>query len=263
MATLRERYGEWAVVTGASAGIGTAFARALASEGVSCVLTARRTDRLEALATELRDTHGVQALVEAVDLGVPGGAEQLLGAIAHLPIGILVNNAGFGGAGRFDKLDAGRLQSMVHLNCVVPVVLTRALLPAMLQRGRGAMIVVGSIAGRQPLPLHGVYSATKAFDRFLGESLWAEMQGTGVDVLVLEPGATETEFQAAAGELAHEGEPPEQVVAVALAALGRQPSVISGWFNWLRAQSARFVPDSIVLRLAHQVTSAWTPEEMR
>jgi len=122
---------------------------------------------------------------------------------------------------------------------------------------------VGSIAGRQPLPLHGVYSATKAFDRFLGESLWAEMQGTGVDVLVLEPGATETEFQAAAGELAHEGEPPEQVIAVALAALGRQPSVISGWFNWLRAQSARFVPDAMVLRLAHQVTSAWTPTEMR
>jgi short-subunit dehydrogenase len=263
MATLRERYGEWAVVTGASAGIGAAFARALAHEGVSCVLTARRTDRLEALATELRHVHGVQTLVEAVDLGVPGGAEQLLGAIAHLPVGILVNNAGFGGAGRFDKLDAGRLQSMVQLNCVVPVVLTRALLPGMLERGRGAMIIVGSIAGRQPLPLHGVYSATKAFDRFLGESLWAEMQGTGVDVLVLEPGATETEFQAVAGELAHDGESPEQVVAVALAALGRQPSVISGWFNWLRAQSARFVPDSIVLRLAHQVTSAWTPTEMR
>src|SRR5262249_57205564 len=114
-------------------------------------------------------------------------------------------------------------------------------------RGRGAMIVVGSIAGRQPLPLHGVYSATKAFDRFLGESLWAEMQGTGVDVLVLEPGATETEFQAAAGELAHDGEPPEQVVALPLAALGRQPSGSSACFNWLRSQSTPSHPDSIVL----------------
>ncbi len=263
MTTLRERYGDWAVVTGASAGIGTAFARSLARDGVSCVLTARRADRLQALAQELQGTYGVQTLVEAVDLAEPGGAEQLIAAVAHLSIAILVNNAGFGGAGRFDKLDAGRLQAMVHLNCVAPVVLTRGLLPAMVQRGRGAVIVVGSVAGRQPLPLHGVYAATKAFDRFLGESLWAEMQGTGVDVLVLEPGATATEFQAVAGELAHGGEPPEQVVAVALAALGRQPSVISGWLNWLRAQSTRFVPDSLVLRLAQQVTSAWTPAEMR
>ena len=104
---LRERYGEWALVTGASAGIGAAFARAFAREGLSCVLTARREDRLRELAAELESRHGVKTRVLGVDLAAPGGAEQLLRGVADLEIAVLVNNAGFGGAGRFDKLAAG------------------------------------------------------------------------------------------------------------------------------------------------------------
>jgi short-subunit dehydrogenase len=222
----RERYGEWALVTGASAGIGAAFARALAADGVSCVLAARREDRLRELAAELESRHGVKTRVVGVDLGAPGGAEELLRAVGDLEIAILVNNAGVGGAGRFDKLDPVRVRQMVELNCTTPVVLTRALLPPMVERGRGAVVMVGSVAGSQPLPLHGLYAATKVFDNFLGEALWAEFRGTGVDCLALLPGPTETEFQTAAGELPHAGEPPEQVVATALDALGRQPSVI-------------------------------------
>jgi len=108
-----------------------------------------------------------------------------------------------------------------------------------------------------------VYSATKAFDLFLGEALWAELRGTGVDVLVIEPGPTETEFQAAAGELEHPGEPPERVVEVALDALGQQPSVISGWFNWLRVSLERALPRSVVVLLAGSVMSSYTRPEMR
>ncbi len=261
---LAERYGEWALVTGASAGIGAEFARALAKEGCSIVLTARREERLRSLADELEKNCNVATRVVAVDLAQVGGAEQLAEGVQDLEIGVLVNNAGFGYAGRFEKLEVDRLRQQIELNCVAPVVLTRALLPPMTSRGRGAVIITGSVAGRQPLPLHGVYSATKAFDLFLGESLWVETRNSGVDVLVVEPGSTDTEFQEMAGETSHGGESPARVVKVALEALGDQSSVISGWFNWLRANLAtRLGPRDFVVSLARQIIERQTPEEMR
>lgn len=261
---MRERYGEWALVTGASAGIGAEFARALARQGLSCVLTARREDRLKELAQELESAHGVATRVVAADLSQPEGARQLLDALGELEIDVLVNNAGLGYAGRFDGQDTARLADMVRVNCLAPVELTSRLLPAMRERGSGAVIFTGSVAGRQPLPLHALYSATKAFDNYLGEALWMELRGTGVDVLVLEPGATETEFQQVAGEIAHPGEPPARVVEAALEALGSQPSVVSGWFNWLRANLAtRLGSRPLVLHVAHQVMAEQTPPELR
>ena len=262
--SLRERYGDWAVVTGASAGIGAEFARALAREGISCVLAARREERMRALADELEKEHGVQTRVVGVDLSEPGGAGELADAVADLPIAIVVNNAGYGLAGRFSELDGERMRRMVTLNCAAPVVLTHRLLPGMLERGRGAVIVVGSIAGSQPLPLHAVYGATKAFDAHFGESLWGELQGTGVDVLVLEPGSTESEFHDRAGELPHAGQPASEVVATALDALGQQPTVVAGWFNWARAAAARrLLPRSTQALVARQVIESQTREELR
>ncbi len=262
-APLPERYGEWALITGASSGIGAEFARALAREGMSCVLTARREDRLQALAGELEKAHKVSTRVVAADLAEPQGADQLASAIQDIEIGVLVNNAGFGYAGRFDKQETQRLQTMIQLNCVAPVVLTSHLLSGMRARRRGAIVITGSVAGRQPLPWHGVYSATKAFDLFFGESLWGELQGTGIDVVVLEPGLTRTEFQEVAGETAHAGESPAKVVKVALDALGQQPSVVSGWFNWLRASLVRLVPRSLTTLIAGQVVAQRIPAEMR
>ncbi len=261
---LGERYGEWALVTGASAGIGAEFARALAREGCSIVLSARREDRLRALADELEKSHHVATRVVVADLAAPEGPAQLVEAVKDLEIGVLVNNAGFGYAGRFDKLDSERLRQQIQVNCTAPVLLTHALVPPMRERGRGAVIITGSVAGRQPLPLHGVYSATKAFDLFFGEALWAELRSFGIDVLVVEPGATDTEFQEVAGETSHPGELPAQVVQVALEALGHQPSVVSGWFNWLRAHLAtRLGPRDFVVSVAHQVMERQTPVEMR
>lgn len=261
----REKYGEWALVTGASAGIGLEFARALAREGLSVVVTARRAERLNALVAELRDNFHVDTRVVTADLAAVDGADRIADAVADLPIGFLVNNAGFGYPGRFDKLATDRLREMVIVNCVAPVVLTSRILPAMVKRGRGAVIVVGSIAGRQPLPLHAVYSATKGFDLLFGEGLWGELRGTGVDALVLEPGATRTEFQAVAGESvgADYGEPAENVVRVAFDALGRHPSVISGWFNWVRANATRLVPRSTAAIIARRVVEGNTPAELR
>jgi len=259
--SLRQRYGEWALVTGASSGIGAAFARAFAREGISCVLTARREDRLRSLADELEKHHQVATRVVVVDLGVRDGADHLAEAVSDLEIGILVNNAGFGCAGRFEKQDRERMRAMVELNCMAPALLTASLLPGMCERGRGALIMVGSIAGSQPLPLHALYSGSKAFANILGESLWGELQGSGVDCLAVLPGTTETEFQAVSGELPHAGESAESVVAKSLDALGRKPSLIPGLFNWLRGNAAiRLLPRSVLALAARIVMSHRVPQ---
>jgi short-subunit dehydrogenase len=263
-APLRERYGDWALVTGASAGIGAEFARAFARDGLSVVLTARRADKLRELAAELEKTYHVATRVVAADLADAAGPGRVADAVADLEIAVLVNNAGFGASGRFEKLAPERLREMVQLNCLAPVLLTHRLLPAMRARGRGAIVITGSIAGRQGLPLHGVYSATKAFDLLFGESLAVELEDQGIDVLVLEPGSTETEFQQVANETPHPGESAAEVVAAALEALGRHHTVVSGWFNWLRANAAgRLAPRRLVTSVAEELMAAQTPEHLR
>ncbi len=263
--SLFERYGGgFALVTGASAGIGVEFARAFARDGFSLVLAARRGAKLASLADELAKQHNVEVRVVACDLATPEGIRACVAATDGIDLAILVNNAGVGYQGRFERQTPERVLSMVQLNCAAPVALTAALLPRLRARGRGAVIITGSTAGWQPLPLHAVYAATKAFDNLLAEGLWGELRGSGIDVLALEPGPTETEFQTAAGELTHPGEPADKVVRVGLRALGRQPSVVSGVFNWLRANfAARLLPRSLVALVAKQVMEQQTPESMR
>ncbi|MDX1649583.1 MAG: SDR family oxidoreductase [Myxococcota bacterium] len=259
---LRERYGEWALVTGASAGIGTAFARRLAREGLSCVLVARREERLRGLAEELEKQHGVSTRVVGADLATEEGWRAVLEAVRDLEIAVLVNNAGVGYAGRLDGQEQDRLVDMVRLNCEAPVALTAELLPKMRGRGRGAVVMVGSVAGCQPLPLHALYGATKAFDNHLGEALWAELREHGVDVVALLPGPTDTEFFAQAGETRETGQPPEEVVDTALRSLGHKPQAIAGAFNWLRANVAyRLLPRSVLALVAKQVIAQQTPPE--
>lgn len=262
--SLRDRYGEgYAVITGASSGIGAEFARACARDGMNVVLAARRMDRLTELAEELA-THNVSTGVVPCDLSTRRGVETLLGALEGLDVAVLINNAGVGYGGRFSKQDPERLDAMVQLNCAAPVALTAALLPRLIERGRGALVFTGSVAGSQPLGLHALYSATKTFDNFLAEALWAELRGSGVDCVVLQPGSTETEFQAVAEELPHTGESAEKVVRVALRALGRQPSVVSGVSNWLRANAAfRLLPRSVLSLVAKDVMEKQTPGPMR
>ena len=256
--SLRERYGDWAVITGASSGIGAEFARAFAGDGVSLVLAARRADKLDQLAQELRESSGVRVRCVPCDLATDAGVRTLLAAQAELEIAVLINNAGAGYVGRFHEQDAARLSAMVQLNCAAPVALTAALLPKLVARKRGAVIFTGSVSGSQPLPLHALYSATQVFDNFLGESLWGELQGTGVDVLSLLPGSTDTEFASAADELPHHGASPADVVRDALRALGHQPSVINGWFNWLRANAGmRLLPRSVLALTAKGVIAKW------
>lgn len=264
---LKDRYGDWALVTGASSGIGREFARQLAREGIAVVVTARRKDRLEELATELRNTHGVEVRVVAADLACEAGQQSLIDAVADLPIGILVNNAGFGLAGRSSVLPPAKLREMIELNCHAPVAVTRAVVPPMVQRTRGAVIVVGSVAGRQAVPLFGVYAATKAFDLLYGESLWAELRDHDIDVLTLLPGPVATEFEHTAGEKRLDprlDEQPEACVEKALQALGHQPVLVSGtWATWFVANLNRVLPRWLMTLLVAQVYERQVPAERR
>jgi len=263
----RERFAGAALVTGASAGIGEAFARALAARGMDLVVVARRRDRLVALANELATAHRVRVEPIAHDLGRPDVHRSLPAAVAEvgLDVGLLVNNAGFGSYGRFVDSDIDDQARMVDLNCRVPVVLSRAFLPGMLARGAGAIVLVASIAGYQPTPLLATYGASKAFDLMFGEALWAELRGEGIAVLALSPGSTPTEFQHVAGT--ERLRPPgltttaAQVVETALDALGKKPSVVPGVANALLVAGSRFAPRKWVAMLSHRANRRGGAEE--
>ena len=262
--SLVPRYGDWALVTGASSGIGVSLAREIARDGMNVVLSARRAERLKTLAADLEKDYGIETRVVAADLSERSGQAELIAGVDDLEIGLLVNNAGLGYSGRFDLLDAEQLRSLVTVNCEAPVVLTHAFVQGMRERGRGGILFTGSIAGRQPLPLHAVYAATKAFDLFLGEALWGELRASNIDVVVLEPGSTETEFKEVAGEIAHSGHDPDDVARQGIAALGQQPSIIVGWFNWIQSNVAsRLLTRPVAVHIAHSYMAAQTPEDLR
>ncbi len=186
-----------ALVTGASAGIGERFAHHLAERGVELVLVARRRDRLEALASRLP----VDVEVVVADLSHPDDLAAVSAQVADLdrPVDLLVNNAGFGAYGPVTEQDPTIVQQLLDVNVTAVVQLTRAALPQLLVRGRGGVINVGSTAAYRPGPYSAVYGASKAFVRSFTEAVYEEVRGSGVHVLLLAPGFTATEFQAAAG----------------------------------------------------------------
>ena len=189
-----------ALVTGASGGIGAELARELARHGHDLVLAARSLAPMERLAEELRAA-GAAATVIAADLAQPGAAADLAQDIASrgLVVDVLVNNAGLGAAGRFDRIDPARLGEVLQVNILALTELTRLLLPAMIARRRGRILLVASVAGFQPGPGMAAYFASKAYVLSLGEALAYELRGTGVGVTTLCPGATATNFFAVAG----------------------------------------------------------------
>ncbi|HEX6144601.1 MAG TPA: SDR family oxidoreductase [Geminicoccaceae bacterium] len=195
------RASETVLVTGASAGIGAELARCFARDGAGLVLVARRADRLRALADELRTRHRTEVTVLPADLAEQGAGQRIAADLAERGIGIdvLVNNAGFGGRGRLVELDPARQLDMVQVNVAALVDLSLRLLPAMVARGRGGILNVGSQAGFLPGPRMAVYYATKAFVLSFTEALAEELRGTGVTATVLAPGPVATEFADIAG----------------------------------------------------------------
>jgi len=186
---------EVALVTGASSGIGAEFAKQLSRRGYELILVARRTERMQRLASELSG----RADVVACDLA--NDAAGLAGKVAELglEVDLLVNNAGFGTHGRFVDIDPVRDAELVRVNCEALLTLTHAFLPGMISRRRGGVITVASTAGMQPIPFEVSYAASKAFARSFSEALSAELRGTGVKALCVNPGPVPTEWQEVAG----------------------------------------------------------------
>ena len=247
-----------ALVTGASSGLGEEFARLFAADGVDLVLVARRRDRLEALAGELRAARKISVHVVAADLSVPEEVERVIREVQALPLEIefLVNNAGLGNVGPFAESALEKQMVMVDVNVRALVRLTHAFLPGMLARKRGRILDIGSTAGLQPGPFGAVYYATKAFVNSFTEALSHELKGTGVTATVSLPGATSTEFASVAGS----GNTPlfrsgvmssAEVAGAAYRAMNRgTPFVVHGFMNKMLAFSVRLGPRSVVRSIA-------------
>jgi len=237
----------WALVTGASSGIGAEFARQLAARGMHLVLTARREDRLRELAEELHRRYGAKCEVIPLDLAAPDGAAQLWAAVqaqGH-DIEVLVNNAGFTVVTEIEDVPLDRMLEMVRVNVAAVTELTYRALPQMLKRRSGAVINVSSLTGFQPVAYMAVYAASKAYSLHFSESLWAEARDHGVHVMAVCPGTTRTELFALAGVPdwlnRRRSQSPEQVVKSALRALRkRRPVSVPGFRNWLLTLFGRF-----------------------
>jgi len=255
-AEMNQWRGKWALVTGASAGIGMALARELSAGGTNLVLTARRRDRLTGLAGELSAKHDVRTLVCVADLAKPEAPREIFTFTEdrHISVNLLVNNAGFGAYGEFRKAKVERLIEMVQVNVSAVVHLTHLYLPGMIARRGGDILILASTAAFQAVPYITTYAATKSFDLQFAEGLAEEMRPYGIRVCALCPGSTESEFLEVSGQRHDKGRPQEtakKVARVGLAALAAgKTSVISGFTNWLGAETVRFVPRRMVTRIA-------------
>lgn len=246
----------WGLITGASAGIGEAYARAFAQEGMNLILVARREDRLQKLAQELRNSFETNVIVKAVDLLSVGQPDNLIQELTQFgpPVDLLVNNAGFGVWTKCETTDPAQVDAMLRLNILVLTQLTYAFLPQMLSRGAGTIINVASRAAFQPVPFMPAYAASKAYALSFSEALWAETKGRGVHVMAICPGVVKTEFL----DLAHMPKrfamaalSCDDVVQATLRGLRRkQPTVVVGLIPKLMALLPRILPRTFVARMA-------------
>lgn len=255
--------GKWALVTGASAGIGAALADELAAGGTNLVLTARRKDRLDALAQRLVATYKIQTLVFPADLANPAAPEKIFAFTRDkgIEIDLLINNAGFGKYGEFHSVKKETLLDMVQVNCSAVVHLTHLFVQGMVARRRGDILILASTASFQAVPYISTYAATKAFDLLFAEGLAEELKPCGIRVCALCPGSTESEFHVVAGQdkFIHRAETAQKVARTGLKALAAGKSyVISGLGNYLGAHGERLVPRRFVTRTA---TRMFKPKE--
>lgn len=244
----------WALVTGASSGIGAEFARQLAARGMHLVLVARRKPMMEELAGELDTRHGTKCEIIASDLSEPAAGQRIFEQIISrgIDVEVLVNNAGFGFVGVVDDVDIQHMMRMIDLNISSATDLIYRILPGMLERKRGAIINVSSLAAFQPVAYMSVYAATKAYLLHLSEALWAEVKERGVTIMALCPGTTETDFFDVAGISGwlkkHRAQTPAQVVKAALTALDKgKQYVVPGWKNYLMSLGVRLARRKMIV----------------
>ncbi len=251
--------GKTALITGASSGIGQAFAHLLAKKGMNLVLVARSESKLKMLASELEHQYDIQAEVITADLSTEKAGLYIYEQTQkkHLVVNMLINNAGFSTNGNFEKISPVQDHQQVMLNVLSVVDLTHAFIPGMLAKGEGAIINVGSTTSFYPLAYQAVYAASKAFVLYFSEALWAEYQGRGIKVLALCPGATDTEFfQTMGRDVKLKKHTPQEVVRIALSALDKNRHyVIPGFRNNFESRFLpRLLPRAWVAKLVGNVS---------
>jgi len=267
-ASLQERYGSWVVVTGASSGIGEAYARHFASEGLDVVVVARRIDRLKALGFELEAAHGVEIRPVQADLSTTTGVDSLVTAISELDVAIVVSNAGSTDPGAFLARTPAERHQAVHLNVLTAVDLAHALGSRLVTRGRGAMIFTGSTSAFSPVSFMATYAASKAFVGSFAQALHDEWKASGIDVLVSHPGPTRTDMVNMDG-IDFSGMPvvwmtPDQVVAQTLKALGKKSEVIPGMPNrFQRFMFTRLMPRRMARFIWRDMMKRVTADELQ
>jgi short-subunit dehydrogenase len=255
--------GQWALITGASSGLGVDFARELAGRGCNLVLVARREERLREVATGLIANHGIEVETVAMDLATRRGPHDLHDRLtaAGREIPILVNNAGFGVYGDYLDIPLDREVALIDLDVVTVVQLTKLFARDMVRRGHGRILQVASVAAYQATPTYAVYAAAKAFVLLFGEAVGHELRGTGVTCTVVSPGVTATEFLSVAGQ-----QPtlyqrlfmkrPGQVARIAVRAMLRgRRTIVTGWANTLMAWSIRLFPRRLATATAGMLMS--------
>lgn len=250
--------GKWALVTGASSGIGTAIAAELAAGGANLVITARRRERLAELAARLKHDHKVSTEICVADLEQTSASDEIFAFVRDcgIEIELLVNNAGFGAYGEFAHSDVRRQRAMVQVNVAAVLQLTHLFLQPMIARRSGDILILASTAAFQPVPYISTYAATKAFDLFFAQGLAEEVRDLGIRVCALCPGSTTSEFHEVAGQtrvtaMNRRRETPEKVAHVGLKALAEGKSmVISGAKNLLGVEFQRLAPRRFVTKTA-------------
>lgn len=250
MAKKKEIRGKTALVTGASGGLGADFARELAREGANLILVARREERLNAIAAEIKQEFGVEADVIPMDLTQFGSPQALYDRLkaGNKAVDVLVNNAGYGLFGRFTELSWENQKQMLELDIIALTHLTRLFVPDMVARKFGAVLQVASIGAYQPSPTYAAYSAAKSYVLLFSEALDHELHGTGVNVTTVSPGVTATEFLKVAGQKPTlyqrmvKMQSPEVARQGIRALLHQRRSVVVGFFNAFSALLMRFTP---------------------
>lgn len=266
-AQFRARYGPWAVVTGASDGIGRATALRLAASGVHVVLVARRAALLHDLAGRIAFEHGVETHAVPADLGTADGVDAVHAATADLDVGLLVAAAGFGTGGPFLDAALADEQQMLAVNCAAVLVTTLHHARRLAARGRGGIVLFGSLVGRQGSPYAAHYAATKAYVQALGEGLHQELAPHHVDVLVSAPGPVHSGFADRAGMRMGAAVSADRVAAGTLDALGRRTVVVPGTLSkaltWSLAPLPRRARSTAMSRVMRGMTRERPPEVLR
>ena len=259
---LLTRYGPWAVVTGASSGIGREMALRLAEAGLSLVLVARGRATLEQMAADLAAQHEVEVRVVGTDLAQEAGIKAVETATRDLDVGLLVAAAGFGTSGPFLDSSVERELEMLDVNCRAPLEMSRHFGGRFARRGHGGLVLMGSIVGFQGTPYAAHYAATKAYIQTLAEALHVELAPLGVDVLASAPGPTNSGFAARADMRMDTMLKSRDVARQTLDALGRKPTVLPGMLSKVLAYSMAPMPRWARVRIMERVMGGMTKHKI-